>query len=155
MPHAARQRSGRSTSPVSLPATWSLPVDYAAILRLADAEADVIVWDGGNNDFPFLRPDLHIALGDALRPRQVATHHPGEAVARMADVLVVAIFMAFIGFNGIIDSQLGDLEDFVDGVHILTTNNSSLEVGFYLFTSYCLLGLGSAVLVQRAMSPKS
>jgi predicted GTPase len=65
-------------------------VDYAEIARAAEAEADVIVWDGGNNDFPFLRPDLHIALADALRPRQVATHHPGEAVARMADVLVVS-----------------------------------------------------------------
>jgi predicted GTPase len=65
-------------------------VDYAAIVRRAEAEADVLLWDGGNNDFPFLRPDLHIVLADALRPAQVATHHPGEAVARMADVLVVA-----------------------------------------------------------------
>jgi predicted GTPase len=64
-------------------------VDYAEITRAAENEADVIVWDGGNNDFPFLRPDLHIALADALRPRQIATHHPGEAVARMADVLVI------------------------------------------------------------------
>jgi predicted GTPase len=64
-------------------------VDYGEILRRADAEADIIVWDGGNNDFPFVRPDLHIALADALRPRQVATHHPGETVARMADVLVI------------------------------------------------------------------
>ena len=64
-------------------------VDYAAILAAAEAEADIIVWDGGNNDFPFIRPDLHIAVADALRPRQVATHHPGEAVARMADLLVI------------------------------------------------------------------
>ena len=64
-------------------------VDYAAILTQAEREADIIVWDGGNNDFPFLRPDLHIAVADALRPGQVATHHPGEAVARMADLLVV------------------------------------------------------------------
>ncbi|MCC6779070.1 MAG: GTPase [Hyphomicrobiales bacterium] len=64
-------------------------VDYADVLRLAEAEADVIVWDGGNNDFPFIRPDLHIAVADALRPHQVATHHPGETVARMADVLVI------------------------------------------------------------------
>lgn len=64
-------------------------VDYAAILRAAEAEADIVVWDGGNNDFPFIRPDLHIAVADALRPNQIATHHPGEAVARMADVLVV------------------------------------------------------------------
>jgi predicted GTPase len=64
-------------------------VDYAAILEAAEREADVIVWDGGNNDFPFLRPDLHIAVADALRPGQVATHHPGETVARMADVIVI------------------------------------------------------------------
>ncbi len=63
-------------------------VDYAAILRAAEAEADILVWDGGNNDFPFIRPDLHIAVADALRPDQVTTHHPGEAVARMADILV-------------------------------------------------------------------
>src|SRR5690606_7000697 len=64
-------------------------VDYAAVLRRAEAEADLIVWDGGNNDFPFVRPGLHLVLADALRPEQVDTHHPGEAVARMADALVV------------------------------------------------------------------
>ncbi len=64
-------------------------VDYAAVLRAAEAEADILVWDGGNNDFPFIRPDLHIGVADALRPDQVDTHHPGETVARMADVLVV------------------------------------------------------------------
>lgn len=64
-------------------------VDYAAILEAAAAEADIVLWDGGNNDFPFVKPDLHIAVVDALRPTQVATHHPGEAVARMADVLLI------------------------------------------------------------------
>jgi predicted GTPase len=64
-------------------------VDYAEIVRAAEGQADIIVWDGGNNDFPFVRPDLHIVLADALRPRQVATHHPGETVARMADVLII------------------------------------------------------------------
>ena len=64
-------------------------VDYAAILSAAEAEADIIVWDGGNNDFPFVRPDLHIGVADALRPDQVTTHHPGETIARLADVLVV------------------------------------------------------------------
>jgi predicted GTPase len=64
-------------------------VDYAAILEAAQSEAEIIVWDGGNNDFPFLRPDLHIAVLDALRPEQVTTHHPGETVARMADVAIV------------------------------------------------------------------
>lgn len=64
-------------------------VDYAEVLARAEAEAEVIVWDGGNNDFPFFSPDLHVVLIDALRPDQVASHHPGEAVARMADVAIV------------------------------------------------------------------
>lgn len=64
-------------------------VDYAAILAAAAAEADIVIWDGGNNDFPFIRPDLQIAVADALRPAQVTTHHPGETVARMADLLVI------------------------------------------------------------------
>jgi predicted GTPase len=65
-------------------------VDYAAIAARAAEEADLLLWDGGNNDFGFLVPDLFIALVDALRPDQVATHHPGEAVVRMAEVVVVA-----------------------------------------------------------------
>jgi predicted GTPase len=65
-------------------------VDYAGIVRRAEAEADLILWDGGNNDFPFLRPDLHIVLVDPLRPGHESTHHPGEAVLRMADIVVVA-----------------------------------------------------------------
>jgi predicted GTPase len=64
-------------------------VDYAAILAEAEKEAEVIVWDGGNNDFSFIRPDLDIALVDALRPGQAARFHPGEAVVRRARVVVV------------------------------------------------------------------
>lgn len=65
-------------------------VDYARILAAAEAEADIVLWDGGNNDWPFFRPGLHIVLVDALRPGQVATHYPGETVLRMADIVVVA-----------------------------------------------------------------
>jgi len=65
-------------------------VDYARIVARAEREADVILWDGGNNDFPFLRPDLHLVLIDPLRPGTETTHHPGEAVLRMADIVVVA-----------------------------------------------------------------
>ena len=64
-------------------------VDYSEILRAAEVGSEIIVWDGGNNDFPFVRPGLLITVADALRPGQVATHHPGETVARMADVFVV------------------------------------------------------------------
>jgi predicted GTPase len=64
-------------------------VDYAGIVALAESECDVILWDGGNNDFPFIRPDLHIVLIDPLRAGNETTHHPGEAVLRMADIVVV------------------------------------------------------------------
>jgi predicted GTPase len=65
-------------------------VDYAEIIRQAEAEAEVILWDGGNNDFPFIRPDLLMVLVDPLRPNHETSHHPGEAVLRMADIVLVA-----------------------------------------------------------------
>jgi len=64
-------------------------IDYAAILELAQQEADVILWDGGNNDTPFLRPDLHIVVVDPHRPGHELRYHPGETNLRMADVCVV------------------------------------------------------------------
>ena len=64
-------------------------VDYADILRRAEAEADVVIWDGGNNDFPFIRPDLMITVVDPLRAGHETTYHPGEVNVRMADVVVV------------------------------------------------------------------
>jgi len=64
-------------------------VDYGEVLRAAGSESDVIVWDGGNNDFPFVRPDLLVVVVDALRPDDVRGYHPGEAVLAMADVVVV------------------------------------------------------------------
>jgi predicted GTPase len=64
-------------------------VDTEAVLEAAEKEADVILWDGGNNDFSFVQPDLHIVVADALRPRQALHYHPGEAVLRTADIVVV------------------------------------------------------------------
>ncbi len=64
-------------------------VDYEAILRAAEEEADVIVWDGGNNDTPFVRPDLHVVVVDPHRPGHELRYHPGETNLRMADVCVV------------------------------------------------------------------
>ncbi len=64
-------------------------VDYGAIVAQAETDADIILWDGGNNDFPFIRPDLHIVLVDPLRAGHETTHHPGEAVLRMADIILV------------------------------------------------------------------
>jgi predicted GTPase len=65
-------------------------VDYAAIVARAETEADVLLWDGGNNDFPFIAPDLHIVLLDALRPGDENNYHPGAAVLHMADVVIAA-----------------------------------------------------------------
>ncbi len=64
-------------------------VDYAAILRTAEAEADVIVWDGGNNDTPFVRPDLHLVVLDPHRPGHERRYHPGETNLLLADAFVV------------------------------------------------------------------
>jgi predicted GTPase len=64
-------------------------VDYEAILRQAEAEADVVLWDGGNNDFPFYKPDLFVAVADPLRAGHEMHFHPGEINIRMADVVVV------------------------------------------------------------------
>src|SRR3989442_12380270 len=64
-------------------------IDYERILRAAEQEADVIVWDGGNNDTPFLRPDVHIVVVDPHRPGHELRYHPGETNLRMADVCVV------------------------------------------------------------------
>jgi predicted GTPase len=64
-------------------------VDYAEIVALAAGENDVIIWDGGNNDFPFLRPDMLIVVVDPLRPGDELGYHPGEANLRMADVVIV------------------------------------------------------------------
>ncbi len=64
-------------------------VDYERILRQAEQEVDIILWDGGNNDLPFYVSDLHIVVADPHRPGHELTYHPGEANARMADVFVI------------------------------------------------------------------
>jgi len=64
-------------------------VDYEKILKEAEKEAGIIVWDGGNNDIPFYRPDLHIVVADSHRPGHEITYHPGETNLRMADVVII------------------------------------------------------------------
>jgi len=64
-------------------------VDYGAILAEAEKEADVILWDGGNNDLPFYRPDLEIVVADPLRPGHERTYHPGETNLRRAHVVLI------------------------------------------------------------------
>ncbi len=64
-------------------------VDYEAILRRAEQECDILIWDGGNNDTPFYKPDLHIVVADPLRPGHEVSYYPGETNFRMADVIVI------------------------------------------------------------------
>ncbi len=64
-------------------------VDYEKILREAEKEADVIVWDGGNNDLPFYKPDLHIVVADPHRVGHELTYHPGETNLRMANIVII------------------------------------------------------------------
>jgi predicted GTPase len=76
-------------APVELGMVMYAGVDYGEILVQAQDEADVIVWDGGNNDFPFFRPDLLFVVVDPLRAGHELKYHPGETNLRMADVVVV------------------------------------------------------------------
>jgi predicted GTPase len=64
-------------------------VDYQRILDMAEKEVDIVLWDGGNNDLPFYRSDLHIVVVDPHRPGHEYSYHPGEANVRMADVVVI------------------------------------------------------------------
>ena len=64
-------------------------VDYEAILREAEKEADVVIWDGGNNDFSFYVPDLMITVVDPHRPGNELSYYPGEVTLRVADVVVI------------------------------------------------------------------
>lgn len=84
-------------------------VDYEAILREAEKEADVIVWDGGNNDMPFYKPDLSIVVTDPLRPGHEISYYPGEVNFRMADVVVI---------NKIDSAYPEDVESILDNVRI-------------------------------------
>ncbi len=64
-------------------------VDYEAILQQAEQDADIIIWDGGNNDLPFYTPDLHIVVADPLRVGNELTYYPSEANLRLADVVII------------------------------------------------------------------
>ncbi|MBS3060880.1 MAG: GTPase [DPANN group archaeon] len=92
-------------------------VDYEKILKQAEKEADVIVWDGGNNDFPFYKPDLHVVVADPLRPGHELTHYPGSVNARMADVVVI---------NKENSARKGDIETVVGNIR--SVNQKALVV---------------------------
>jgi predicted GTPase len=88
-------------------------VDYAKILEQAEQEADVILWDGGNNDTPFVKPDVHVVVVDPHRPGHELRYHPGETNLRMADVCVV---------NKVDSAPQEGIDAVLNSIHEHTTN---------------------------------
>jgi predicted GTPase len=87
--HATIEEREEYEAPVVLGMVMYAGVDYEQILREAEEEADVVIWDGGNNDFPFFAPDLHITVADPLRAGDELAYYPGETNLRMADVVLI------------------------------------------------------------------
>jgi predicted GTPase len=78
-------------------------VDYEMILRQAEKDADIVIWDGGNNDVPFYKPDVHLTLVDALRPGHENHYYPGEINVRMANAILIAKVNALPNMDAAID----------------------------------------------------
>lgn len=93
-------------------------VDYGAILAEAEKEADIIVWDGGNNDTPFYKPDLSIVLVDPHRPGHELRYYPGETNLRMADVVVI---------NKVTTADPDKVDEVHDNVKMVNPNATVIE----------------------------
>jgi predicted GTPase len=93
-------------------------VDYARILPAVEAESDVILWDGGNNDYSFIRPGLLLVVADALRPGHEVSYYPGETNLRSADVVVI---------NKVADAWPGDVAVIRRNVHELNGRAKIVE----------------------------
>ena len=95
-------------------------IDYGAILHRAQQDADVVIWDGGNNDLPFYVPDVHITVADPLRVGHETSYHPGEANARMADVVVI---------NKIDSARVEDVQNLKKSIETLNPTAVVVEAG--------------------------
>ncbi|AGB04769.1 putative GTPase [Aciduliprofundum sp. MAR08-339] len=113
-------------------------VDYEAILREAEKEADVIIWDGGNNDFPFYKPDLWIVVADPHRPGHEMKYHPGETNFRAADVIII---------NKMETANRDDIQKVIDDIRIANPNATVIEAASPLFVDNPELIKGKKVLV--------
>ena len=113
-------------------------VDYEAILRQAEQEADVVVWDGGNNDLPFFQPDLHIVVVDPHRPGHGLAYHPGEANLRMADAVVI---------NKIDTADLDNIVEARNGVRAVNSQAMIIEAASPIYVDDPMAIRGNRVLV--------
>jgi len=113
-------------------------VDYAKILEEAEKEADVIVWDGGNNDLPFYKTDLHIVVADPHRAGHEMTYHPGEANLRMANVIII---------NKVDTADRKDVETIRENIRKVNPNATVLEAASPIVADNPSLITGKRVLV--------
>jgi len=113
-------------------------VDYLEILKRAEEEADMILWDGGNNDLPFYKPDLHIVVTDPHRAGHEMTYYPGEANLRMADVVVI---------NKIDTANLDKINLLRENIHILAPNAVVVDAASPLTVDHPEFIRGKKVLV--------
>jgi len=113
-------------------------VDYEAILRQAEKEADVVLWDGGNNDTPFYKSDLEIVVVDPHRPGHEVSYHPGETNVRRADVVVI---------NKIDTADVESIEEVRDNVSIVNPQAVIIEAASPLSVSNPMAIRGKRVLV--------
>ena len=113
-------------------------VDYGKILREAESEADVIIWDGGNNDIPFYRPDLHIVIADPHRAGHELTYYPGNVNVRLADVVII---------NKVDSAREEDVELVARNIRSLNENALIMEARSVITTGNPELIKGKRVLV--------
>jgi predicted GTPase len=113
-------------------------VDYQEILTRAEKEADIILWDGGNNDLPFYQPDLHIVVTDPHRAGDEMTYYPGEANLRMADVVVI---------NKIDTADLDKINLLRENIHLLAPEAILIEAVSPLTVDHSEFIRGKRVLV--------
>ena len=113
-------------------------VDYEAILRKMETEADIVLWDGGNNDMPFFRPDLSIVVVDPHRPGHEVTYHPGDTNVRAADVIVI---------NKIDTADLDDIEDVRENISIVNPDAVVIDAASPLTANNPEIIRGKSVLV--------
>ena len=113
-------------------------VDYQEILTRAEKDVDIIVWDGGNNDLPFYKPDLHIVVTDPHRAGHEMTYYPGEANLRMADVVVI---------NKIDTADLDKINLLRENIHLLAPEAILIEAASPLTIDHPELIRGKKVLV--------
>jgi predicted GTPase len=113
-------------------------VDYEAILREAEKEADIILWDGGNNDLPFFKPDLHITIVDPHRPGDELFYYPGEANLRAADVVII---------NKIDSANLDDINIVRESIYEVNPTATVIEAASPIFVEDYELIKGKRALV--------